>query len=86
MTTWHRHPEALWRRTADQVVVLPVGRDDPVVLSPTGAVIWDTLGEPRTIEQLTEVLVTVFDGDRQQVRADLVPFLEQLEQQGMVTR
>lgn len=86
MTAWHRHPAALWRRSADQVIVLPVQGDDPVVLSPTGAAIWDALGDPRTVDELTAVLKATFDGERQQIRADLVPFLEQLERQGMVTR
>lgn len=85
MTTWRRHPQALSRSSADQVVVLPVGHDEPVVLSSTGAAVWDALAEPHSVEDLAGQLAATFDGDPQRIRGDVERFLHELGEQDMVT-
>lgn len=81
---WSRHPAALWRRSAGRVVLLPPGDDEPVVLSATGAAIWEVLDRPRTTEQLTTDLAEVFQADPARIRADVEPFLDELHARGAI--
>lgn len=57
MTRYRRAPRALWRRTLGAVVVLPPGRDDPLVLEETAAAIWEQLDVERSARELALLLV-----------------------------
>jgi hypothetical protein len=51
-----RHPHVLWRRSLDAVLVLPLAGDEPVVLTGSDVALWQLLLEPRTIEELCDLL------------------------------
>lgn len=78
-TVWRRREDALWRRSLDAVIVFPVGADDPVTVSGSGAVVWDLLAEPATLDDLVDALVEVYDADRATIATDVAALLAQLE-------
>ena len=49
-----------------------------------GARVWELLAEPRTEDQLVEVLVGEFDVEPAQCRADLEPFLAHMARIGVL--
>lgn len=77
-----RSEAVLLRRTPDGLLLLTERSDAPVVLRGTGALTWELLSRPSTLEELAEVLEAAHDVDREQVVADLRPFLETLREAG----
>jgi hypothetical protein len=75
---WRRRPDALWRRSLDAVLVLPVGADQPVTLAGTGAALWELLAEPRTVPQLAAVLSEAYAAPHATVEADVRPVVAEL--------
>jgi hypothetical protein len=43
---WARAAEALWRRSGDEVIVLPRHATDPIGLGHPGSEVWEVLTEP----------------------------------------
>jgi hypothetical protein len=70
------------------LVALHARGDEPLyALTPTGALLWDSLAEWRTVEQLGDALASEYDVTREQAILDARDFLEQLTQlQAVQTR
>lgn len=83
---WVRDPRVLWRDVADGVLLLAGGAQEPVLLSGTGALLWDRLVEPLTDEDLAARLAEVCGEQLEVVLADLEPALADLERCGAVRR
>lgn len=81
---WRRHPEVLWRRSLDAVVLLPAAANEPVTLPGTGAVVWDLLEEPATLPDLVATLHDVYGEDPATIEHDVTALLERLEALGAV--
>ena len=79
-----RSPHVLQRRTLDTFVLLAVEGDEPVVVGGTGADVWTLLAEPRTVEQLVEVLAQHYSGDPDVIAADVRALLETFAAAGVV--
>ena len=75
---FRRRPDVLWRRSLDAVVLLPAVAEEPVTLLGTGPELWELLAEPRTLEDLAEVLAGLHGVDPAVVRADVAPVLADL--------
>jgi hypothetical protein len=75
---WRRRPDALWRRSLDAVIVLPVGADEPLTLAGTGPALWELLAEPCTVAQLAAVLAEAYGAEPEVVEADVAPIVEEL--------
>jgi hypothetical protein len=75
---WRRRPDALWRRSLDAVLVLPVGTDEPVTLAGTGPALWELLAEPCTVAQLAAVLSEAFAAEPTTVVVDIAPVIDEL--------
>jgi hypothetical protein len=69
---------ALWRSGDFGVVVLGTRRTDPVTLAGSGVAIWDALAQPRTRDELADLLAVEFATDRDLVAADIGPVLDDL--------
>lgn len=76
---WRRRDDVLWRRSIDAVVLLPVGTSEPVSLPGTGAMVWDLLAEPATLDELVTALAEVYEGDAATIARDVVDLLVRLE-------
>jgi hypothetical protein len=82
---YHRAPHTLWRHTLDTVVLLPVGSDaEPFALAATGPELWSLLAEPRSVDEMVEVLAVAHGVDPGTVAADVVPLIEQLRELGAI--
>jgi Coenzyme PQQ synthesis protein D (PqqD) len=66
------------------VVLLAAGADEPVTIGGSGGVVWSLLDRPRTVAELTNLLVERFPSDGDAVQHDLVPLLERLVELGAV--
>jgi len=65
-------------------IVLP-GRAEVKVLNPTGSLVWDQLDGSRPLERILEAIVEEFEISRQQAEADLLEFVGELRDNGMVS-
>jgi Coenzyme PQQ synthesis protein D (PqqD) len=75
---WRRRPDALWRRSLDAVIVLPLGADEPITLTGTGPALWELLSEPCTVPQLAAVLSEAYHEAPATVEADVRPVVDEL--------
>ena len=81
-------------RRGDDVLCAPVGADDFVMMSEAhgryygfGAVggrIWELLGTPRTVAAICLALGEEFDVDDETCRADVLEFIADLVERGIV--
>ena len=80
IASYRRAAHVLWRRTADRVLLLPVGDRDAEVtcLSGTGVVLWDLLAEQATVDELAAALGGAFGVDPDVVAVDIRPVLDDL--------
>ena len=83
---WARSAGSVWRRSGGRVVVLGPDHDEPLVLEGSGGEAWELLDEPRTQGELVRTLASRYGTAPEVVEHDLVPFLEELEQRGLVGR
>ena len=80
-----RAAAVLWREGEFGVVVLPPGAAEPQTLTGTGRVLWRLLGRPVTPVALAGELAAAFGANPDQVWADVVPVLVELERIGALT-
>lgn len=81
-----RDPEALWRRTIDQVAILSSEADDAILLGASGPHLWDLLSQPRSLDELVAGFTETFTVPASVIEEDLGPILEQLIDAGAVRR
>ena len=79
-----RSRATFWRAGDFGVVVLGPDATEPVTLDGTGVAVWETLAEPRSIDDLVAMLAREFGADPAQVSADVRPLLERLDALGVV--
>jgi hypothetical protein len=75
---WQRHPQAVWRRSSDRIVVLPPDHEDPLLLEGTGHVIWELLAEPIEEARLTDLLAQATSEDPADIAPQIRSFLRDL--------
>lgn len=84
--TWCRRADTLWRRSADAVVLLPAGADEPVVLPGTAAAVWDLLSVPATLDEIVRTLADAYGAEPSAVGPDVEELLGRLERLDAVAR
>lgn len=92
MTTWDM--DAPVSRSADQVstvidgetVLLSVEAGKYFAMTEVGTRIWELLEQPRSPSTILETLLAEFDVDEETCRTDLLAFLGQLDEQGLLHR
>jgi len=68
----------------EEIVILNMVKDHYVGLDETGRAVWDLLAEPRRVDELCELLSREFDATPGEIAADVLPFLEELREEGLV--
>ena len=82
-TAISRNPDFVHRNVGGEQLLVPVRRAGAdlsciYLLDVVGSVIWETLEQPRTGEQLVDAVTAEFDVDRETASADLLQFLDEL--------
>ncbi len=84
---WVRRSDVLWRMLLETVVLLrPEGDAPPLTISGSGAVVWELLAEPITLEQLSGELASCYTVSPDVISRDLIPVLADLEDAALVQR
>lgn len=86
MGTVHVSEHVEWRAIEDEVVVLDLRTELYLSFNASGAVLWCSLAEGATNDELVQRLITGFDVDEEQARADVNEFVEELLERGLVER
>jgi Coenzyme PQQ synthesis protein D (PqqD) len=67
-----------------EIVILSLASNHYVGLDEIGRRVWELLEEPRRVEELCQQLTREFEAPPEQIADDLLPFLCQLENEGLV--
>lgn len=81
-----RADDVLWRALPGGVLVLPRGRDEPLLLGGTAVDLWEGLAHAGTEADLVEALARRYRVDPSEVAATVGPALVELEAAGLVVR
>jgi hypothetical protein len=71
-------------RIDKDIFVLNLLRDNYIGLDETGQRVWDLIEIPVTVDRLCLQLTREYRGDRQQMSADLIAFLDELNTEGLL--
>jgi Coenzyme PQQ synthesis protein D (PqqD) len=67
-----------------EIVILSLASNHYVGLDDIGRRVWELLEAPRRMDELCQQLAGEFDATAEQIAADVLPFLVQLESEGLV--
>ncbi len=79
-----RTPTPMTAPIGQELVILGLASNHYIALDETGRRIWDHLAEPVTVAELCGRLGAQFQGRPEQIASDLLAFLHDLEQEGLV--
>lgn len=88
-SSYARDPDFVFRRIADEVILLPVRKnlgdlESIFTLNEVAARIWELLDGRRTLEEVRDLIVAEFEVTPKTAEADLEEFLRHLEEIGAV--
>lgn len=69
-----------------ELVALDVERGDCFGLDRVGAIIWRIADTPRSVGQIADKLIELHDVDRARCLADVIPFVRELLEAGLLQR
>lgn len=81
---WARSSEVLWRRTTAGVALLPPGPDPPLILTGSGALLWDLITGDHDLTRTVAILAERHGVEATVVAADVAPALEELIRRGVL--
>ncbi|WP_094602877.1 hypothetical protein SPSIL_026390 [Sporomusa silvacetica DSM 10669] len=67
-----------------EIVIMNLAKNNYVALDDIGRHIWDILKKPCRIDELCQQLSREYKVDLEQVTADVLPFLNELQDEGLV--
>jgi hypothetical protein len=68
----------------EDLVILNLKHDNYIALDAIGRRIWELIEAPRRVEELCRQLCREFNGTPEQITADVLRFLNELEQESMI--
>lgn len=89
--TYVKDPDFVFRRIADEIVLLPIRRnmgdlESIYTLNGVGARVWELLDGRRTSRDVSTAIVAEYEVTAEQAGIDVADFLAQLEAIGAVRR
>ena len=79
-----RHPDSAFRKIGDEGLVVLPGRAEVKVLNPVGMLVFAQLDGSKDVEALVAAVAEEFEVDVEAARQDVVEFLDQLRENGML--
>jgi hypothetical protein len=79
-----RSPAALYRSVGDETVLALPDSEEFLTLSASATELWGLLGEPRTVEELVELIADRYAVHRSAIAADVEAVLVDLRGRGLV--
>lgn len=86
MTTYLRRPELHAVEMDGELVMMGQEQGEYYGLRNVAASLWTHLAEPRTLEELVELVTAEYDVAPETCRPDIVTFLDELVAKELVTR
>lgn len=84
-TTIVVHAENLASQAIDEdLVILNLKRNNYIALDAIGRRTWELIASPRRVDELCQQLSQEFDGTPEQIAADALAFLNELEREEML--
>jgi Coenzyme PQQ synthesis protein D (PqqD) len=78
------HPDVVWRRVGDQVVVVNLKTNLIYALNSTGARLWELISAGHDRAAAEAALIEEFDVEEGELRREIAAGLEQLAQAGLI--
>jgi hypothetical protein len=78
-------PSLTWRMLDGDAVIVAPTTGKIRVLNQAGAMIWQSLMEKKSVAEIQHMLETTFDLSAEQAQEDLLAFLLDLVQRGMIS-
>lgn len=79
-----RAPNLMSTQIDDEIVILNMATDNYIALDVIGLRIWELLEAPCTLDEICKQLEQEFSGDPEQIRADVLAFLDELQTEEML--
>jgi hypothetical protein len=80
----YRNPEMVSGNMDGETVMMSITRGEYFGLDLIGSRIWEILKQPVTIEALIEQLLTEYEIDRETCSRDVMDFLKQIQEKGLL--
>ncbi len=80
-----KSPNSAYRVYDGQATIVLPDRAEVNVLNEIGSLVWERMDGARTVAQLIEAVVAEYDIPPESARQDVLEFIEDLRQHGMVT-
>jgi hypothetical protein len=81
---YRRHPRTASRSLEGRAVIIGVDQNRLFTLSSTGSFLWESLAEPRSLDELATALVRRFRVDAPTARGDCLRFCDDLLSHGLL--
>jgi hypothetical protein len=79
-----RAADLMSTRVGKEIFVLNPARDNYIGLDDIGGRIWDLIQAPMRVNDLCLQIIQEYQGDRQQIPAELLDFLNELNGEGLL--
>ena len=86
---YQKDPNIVSRKIADEVILVPIRQnvgdlESIYTLNEVAARVWELVDGQKRVEEIRDAIVEEFEVTAEEAEADLVEFLQQLEQVGAV--
>lgn len=81
-----RSPQAIFSQVGSDIVALNVDRGAYYGMEHVTARVWELLSTPRTIDQLCQELMAIYEIDAATCEADINALLRDMESEGLIER
>jgi len=86
MEKYIRNEDNLASKIHDEIVMVNITQGNYFGLNSVGSDIWELLNEPRTVDELCEVLVEDYDIDLKSCKDQVSDFIKELEKQKLIQK
>jgi hypothetical protein len=83
---WQRAERVLWRRSGSVVVLAGPGPDEILFLEGAGALLWELLESPLSIDHLVADAANLYAVDPGDIAGEVQAFVRKMEAMGVVIR